>query len=453
MGNRNGVDLIHGTLFKKILFMAMPLALTGIIQQFFNAADIAMIGRFVDKDAMAAVGSSAPIITTLISLFIGLSIGTNVVLAAFIGKNEIDNVKKTVHTSIVLAILSGILLTVIGEILTYPLLVWLEVPVEIIGTAELYLRILFIEMPFGLLYNFESSIFRAIGDTKTPLLALIIGGIIKVFLNLIILLVLDFGASGVAIGSIIANFISAAILYVRLRKTTTILHVEPSALLISYDILKRILKIGIPAGLQGVVFCLSNLLIQSALNSLGAEVMAASAAGYNIEIFVYFMMYSFAQVNTTVVGQNYGAGQLERCRRATKICFLQTAIFSVFIVAVVVYFAEPLLQLFTVDETVIEYGKIRLFYVIGFEWINTILDLLAGSLRGYGNSTIPAVISLIGICGVRITWVYTVFVENPTMKTLMLCYPVSWTVASVILWITYIYYVRQLEKTMGYSSQ
>ena len=183
MGNRNGVDLIHGTLFKKILFMAMQLALTGIIQQFFNAADIAMIGRFVDKDAMAAVGSSAPIITTLISLFIGLSIGTNVVLAAFIGKNEIDNVKKTVHTSIVLAILSGILLTVIGEILTYPLLVWLEVPVEIIGTAELYLRILFIEMPFGLLYNFESSIFRAIGDTKTPLLALIIGGIIKVFLN------------------------------------------------------------------------------------------------------------------------------------------------------------------------------------------------------------------------------------------------------------------------------
>lgn len=325
------------------------------------------------------------------------------------------------------------------------MLLWLQVPAEIMDIAEIYLRILFLEQPFLLLYNFESSIFRAVGDTRTPLLALALGGICKILLNLVILLVFHGGAGGVAIGSIVANLISALFLLWRLHRTDSMLHVNFHQLTMHRDIVRRILKIGLPAGLQGIVFCLSNLIIQTALNSLGPDVMAGSAAGYNIEIFVYFMMYAMAQVNTTVVGQNYGARELSRCRKATRICFKQTAILSVVLIAFVLLFADPLLHLFTTNDTVIAYGKVRLHCVVCFEWLNAILDLYAGSLRGYGNSLIPAIISLIGICGVRITWVYTAFPLFPTLQTLMLCYPASWAVTDVVLAGVYVMYIHSLR--------
>lgn len=446
MMHTQGVDMTHGPLSRKIWLMAIPLALTGVIQQFFNAADIAMIGRFVDEQSMAAVGGCAPLITTLLSLFIGLSIGTNVVLAGFIGQDKSDKVRDGVHTSVTMAFLCGLALTFIGEMAARPMLLWLQVPAEIMDIAEIYLRILFLEQPFLLLYNFESSIFRAVGDTRTPLLALSLGGICKILLNLVILLVFHGGAGGVAIGSIVANLISALFLLWRLHRTDSMLHVNFHQLTMHRDIVRRILKIGLPAGLQGIVFCLSNLIIQTALNSLGPDVMAGSAAGYNIEIFVYFMMYAMAQVNTTVVGQNYGARELSRCRKATRICFKQTAILSVVLIAFVLLFADPLLHLFTTNDTVIAYGKVRLHCVVCFEWLNAILDLYAGSLRGYGNSLIPAIISLIGICGVRITWVYTAFPLFPTLQTLMLCYPASWAVTDVVLAGVYHLYIRQLGK-------
>ncbi|MCI6003641.1 MAG: MATE family efflux transporter, partial [Allisonella histaminiformans] len=354
------MDLIHGPLSSNIWRMAIPLALTGLMQQFFNAADIAMVGRFVDAQSMAAVGSNAPLITTLLSLFIGLSIGTNVVLARFIGQGREDKVNDGVHTSLVMAFLCGLVLAGIGEIATRPTLLWLKTPPEVFSIAELYLRILFIEQPFLLLYNFEASIFRAIGDTRTPLLALSLGGVCKIALNLIILLLFHGGAGGVAIGSIIANIISSLFLFRHLHRSHTMFHVSFRRLKMHGDIVLRILKIGLPAGLQGIVFCLSNLIIQSALNSLGPTVMAASAAGYNIEIFVYYIMYAMAQVNTTVVGQNYGAREFSRCRKATRICFKQTAILSLILTAIILFFSDPLLSLFSTSPDVVEYGKIRL---------------------------------------------------------------------------------------------
>lgn len=443
---QQGMDLIHGPLSSNIWRMAIPLALTGLMQQFFNAADIAMVGRFVDAQSMAAVGSNAPLITTLLSLFIGLSIGTNVVLAGFIGQGREDKVNDGVHTSLVMAFLCGLVLAGIGEIATRPTLLWLKTPPEVFSIAELYLRILFIEQPFLLLYNFEASIFRAIGDTRTPLLALSLGGVCKIALNLIILLLFHGGAGGVAIGSIIANIISSLFLFRNLHRSHTMFHVSFRRLKMHGDIVLRILKIGLPAGLQGIVFCLSNLIIQSALNSLGPTVMAASAAGYNIEIFVYYMMYAMAQVNTTVVGQNYGAREFSRCRKATRICFKQTAILSLILTAIILLFSEPLLSLFSTSPDVVEYGKIRLHCVVCFLWLNAILDIYAGSLRGYGNSLIPALISLIGICSVRITWVYIIFPLYPTMKTLMLCYPASWVVTNVVLAGVYHLYIQRLGK-------
>lgn len=440
------VDMIHGPLGHKILHMAIPLALTAVIQQFFNAVDIAMVGQFVGKDAMAAVGSNAPILTTLLSLFIGISIGTNVIVAAFIGKGETENVSKSVHTTILVAFLSGLILTAVGELVAPPVLRWLDVPPHIMGMASLYLRVLFCSMPFVLLYNFESSIFRAVGDTRTPLMALVVAGICKIILNLFSLLVLKAGVAGVAAGSTISFIISSALLYLALRKTESVIHVEPSRFAIDGKILWKIMKIGIPAGVQGMVFSLSNLCIQSAINSLGAEAMAATAAAYNVESLAYFLCYAFAQVNTTVVGQNYGAHLIERCRKATRICFNQDMAVTGIITVLVLYFAPQILSFFTSDLAVIRLGTERMYWVIGPLFLNSILDIFAGSMRGFGNSLIPAVMSLVGICGTRITWVYTIFPMKPSLPFLMECYPVSWAITNIFLIAAYFYYLHNLEK-------
>jgi putative MATE family efflux protein len=446
MRHSQEVDMIHGPLGSKIIHMAIPLALTGIIQQLFNSADIAMIGQFVGKDAMAAVGSNAPILTTLVSLFVGVSLGTNVVIASFIGQHHEEKVSAAVHTSIVTSFLCGIIIMILGELATVPMLNWLGVPPEIMDMAVLYLRVLFLSMPFDMLYNFQSSIFRAIGDTRTPLMALVLAGVIKVTFNLVALLVFKSGVAGVAVGSIISFMISSGILLHVLRHTDSIIHVETSKLRIDMPVLRRMLVIGVPAGIQGMVFSLSNLCIQSAINSLGAEIMATSAAAYNIEILVYFICFSLAQVDTTVFGQNYGAGFIDRCRMATRLCFGESMLISFSLAFLSVFFAEDLLSIFTSDPTVIHYGAIRLTYVTGFEFLNSMLDIFAGSMRGFGNSLIPALVTLVCVCGSRITWVYTVFPIYPSLQVLMYCYPISWALTSIFLAAAYFYYVHTLEE-------
>jgi putative MATE family efflux protein len=287
------VDMLHGSLWDKILIVALPLALTGIMQQLFNAADIAMIGQFVGKDAMAAVGSNSSIISTMLSLFIGISLGVNVTIASFIGKHNEQGVHMAVHTSLLVALVCGVFMVILGELAVRSLLHLLNVPAHIFEMAVTYLRVFFLGMPAFFIYNFESSIFCSLGDTQTPLIGLVIAGVVKVILNLIFLLIFNLSVLGVGISTAIAPCISAAILFYRLCRTHSSIRIRFNEFRTHKAVLKRILRIGVPAGIQGMVFSLSNLVIQSAINGLGAVVMAASAAAFNIEIVSYFVINAF----------------------------------------------------------------------------------------------------------------------------------------------------------------
>lgn len=443
LGSRK-VDMLHGSLWDKILIVSLPLALTGIMQQLFNAADIAMIGQFVGAEAMAAVGSNSPIIATMLSLFIGISLGVNVVIASFIGKHNDKGIGMAVHTSLLVAFFCGIGMVCIGELILRPILHFLQVPDEIFEMAVTYMRIFFLGMPAFFVYNFESSIFRSLGDTRTPLMGLVLAGITKVLLNLFFLLVLHWSVRGVAIAAAIAPCISSTLLFYLLCRSNEVIRIRFNEFRVNMAVLRRILQIGIPAGLQGMVFALSNLVIQSAINSLGPIVMAASAAAFNIEIMAYFVINAFGQVASTFIGQNYGARNLGRCKQITRICMLQDFIVSIVMAVVILYFSDPLLGLFNGDAAVIAYGSIRLFYVLAPEFLNTILEVLSGTMRGYGNSLIPALVILIGICGTRITYVYTFFPQNPTFDTLMQVFPISWAITAVVLIFAYQKFVKHL---------
>lgn len=438
------MNMLQGSLWDKILIVALPFALTGMMQQFFNALDIAMLGQFVGKEAMAAVGSNSSVLATTLSLFIGISLGANVVIASFIGKKDTASVHKSVHTAILVSLLCGISMTVVGEVITNQLLNFLSVPLEIRGMAEMYLRIYFLGLPVIFLYNFESAIFRSQGDTRTPLYCLIAGGIIKAFLNLFFILQLGMSAEGVAIGTIVANTISSGLLFYFLRRSKTEIRVRMHEFAIDKPLLVQILKIGLPAGLQNMVFSLSNLCIQSAINSLGPDVMAASAAAFNIEIFTYFIINAFGQVCTTFTSQNYGARLLSRCKRVFKLCLAMDSIVAVAGGVLTIVFADQLLRLFNSDAAVISIGYVRLFYIQAFCLVEVVLEIVSGAMRGYGNSLIPAVITLFGICGTRVTWVYTVFANHPTFDCLMTVFPLSWFVTSIVLSAAYIWFLRHL---------
>ena len=447
------MDMLHGSLWDKILLFAIPLALTGILQQLFNAADVAVLGQLVGKNAIAAVGNNISIIGLLVNLFMGLSLGANVVIAQNIGGKRLDRVKTAVHTALLLAIITGAAITVVGELLTGSVLDVMGVPDEVRGMAETYLRIYLAGMPVIGLYNFESAIFRSRGDTKTPLMSLLVASILNLVLNLFFVIVLDWGVAGVAFATVLANALSAGILFRALCRSTGLLHVEVRALSMDRACLSEIVRIGLPAGIQGMVFSLSNLIIQSAINSLGAEAMAASAAAFTIEINVYCFVNAFGQAATTFVGQNYGAGKLFRCRRATWVSIGLNAIFTVLLTVLVLGFGEGMLRFFNADPEVVSLGYTRLCFIVGPETICVLLDGLSGALRGYGISMPPAVLSLVGVCGVRITWVYTLFRQNPTYDVLMATYPVSWAVTILFICIAYRFYMKHLKPVPKWRQQ
>lgn len=439
------VNMLSGSLWDKLLIVAIPFAMTGIMQQLFNAADTAMLGQFVGKEAMAAVGSNVPIIASVLSLFIGISLGANVVIARFIGANNPEGIRRAVHTAVVVAVVSGLIMALAGELATTPILTLLAVPDEIFPLASVYLRIYLLGMPVILLYNFEAAIFRSQGDTRTPLYCLIFSGVIKFFLNLFCILVLDLSVAAVAMGTIVANTISSALLFYFLYRSPSILRLRFSELRIDGPILREILRIGCPAGLQGMVFGLSNICIQSAINSLGANVMAASVAAFNLEIFTFFIINAFGQVCTTFVSQNYGAQNLHRCKQVMKWCLFQDVLIATICCALLVYFAVPLLHIFNTDSTVIALGYIRMKYVAGLEVMNAFIEVISGAMRGFGSSLIPAMITLVGICGVRVLYVYTIFAWSPDFETLMIAFPVSWFVTIPFLALAYHFFIKHLR--------
>ena len=439
------MDMLHGSLWDKIILFALPLALTGVMQQLLNGADIFTLGQFVGKNAMAAVGNNISMVGLILSLMMGLSLGANVVIAQNIGAQKIDRAHSAVNTAFVLAIGAGIFFCLVAELLVAPIFYFLEVPESVVGMAETYLRIFLLSLPAISLYNFQAAIFRSKGDTRTPLIALAVASGINIWLNLLFVLRFDWGVAGVAAATVIANVVSAIILLLALLRSQGVIKLNLHALNVDREELLEIIRIGLPAGVQGMVFSLSNLLIQAAINSLGADAMAASAAAFTIEINVFCVVNGFGQAATTFVGQNYGAGNIKRCKRAMRVSMGLSALFMQTLCCLILFFAEEVLSLFNSDPEVIRLGVIRLWFIVAPEIINVIMEGLSGAMRGYGISLTPAIITLVCVCGVRIVWVFTAFAKIPVYATLMAVYPISWFITAIFLAVAYSYHMKRLK--------
>lgn len=428
--------MLHGSIWNKLPLFSLPVAATAILEQLFNASDIAVVGNFTGAGktiAVAAVGANSSIIALIVNLFVGIALGANVVIATAIGSNDRDTAQKTVHTSIVVAVLGGLFVAAMGELIASPLLRSLHVPEEVLPTALLYLRIYLLGMPVILLYNFEAAIFRSVGDIKTPLIALFASGILNVVLNLVFVAVLRMTVNGVAIATVISNTVSSILLFRRLRTTQQHIHVEWQALKIDRKTIKQIMKIGLPAGIQSAVFAVSNIVIQSAINSLGTVVMAASSAAFNIEVFAYDVLNSFSQACTTFVGQNYGAGQLGRCKRTLLLCLVEDLIASAAAIALVLLAGKQFLAVFNNDPEVISIGYTRLLMVFSAYTFSMLYEVMSGYLRGFGISLVPAILTTIGVCGVRIGWIHFVFPQNRTFQTILTAYPISLAATALMI--------------------
>lgn len=437
------LDMLNGPIWSRLPRFALPVAATAILEQLFNASDVAIVGNFTGDErtaAVAAVGANSPIISLIVNLFVGIALGANVVIANAIGRGDREAVRKAVHTSVVVAVTGGVLVSIAGEIAAELLLRSLNVPDDVFPLALTYLRIYLLGMPVILLYNFEAAIFRSIGDTKVPLLALAVSGVLNVLLNLFFVAVLHMTVDGVAIATVIANAISSVLLFVRLRRTQQSIHIELRELRIDWETFAKIMKIGLPAGIQTAVFAVSNIVIQSAINSLGKVVMAASSAAYNIEIFAYDVFNSFSQACTTFVGQNYGAGQIKRCRRTLLLCIVEDAIATAAAVALVLFSGRFLLSIFNSDPEVVEIGYTRLTMIFTAYTFSMLYEVMSGYLRGFGFSLVPAILTMIGVCGVRIAWIQLVFSHSRTFSTIMTAYPLSLATTAVLIFIALLCY-------------
>ncbi len=430
------LDMMNGPIWNKLPQFALPVAATAILEQLFNASDLAIVGNFTGAAktaSVAAVGANSPIIGLIVNLFIGIALGSNVVIAHAIGMQEEETVHKAVHTSVLVSVLGGILVALLGECLAAPLLGLLNVPNEVFPLALLYLRIYLAGMPVILLYNFEAAIFRSVGETKTPLVALAVSGVLNVLLNLFFVAVLHMTVNGVAIATVIANAVSSVLLFYKLCHAQHMIRLEPRKLRIDAAILKRILRIGLPAGIQSAVFAVSNIVIQSAINSLGTVVMAASSAAFNIEIITYDILNSFAQACTTFVGQNYGAGKLDRCKKTLALCLIEGAAVLAAAISLILFFGRPLLSIFNSDPEVVSVGYIRLVMVMLSHSFSLLYEIMAGYLRGFGISLTPAVLTMFGVCGIRIAWIQLVFPRSRAFQTIMAAYPVSLSATALLI--------------------
>ena len=437
------IDMLNGPIWNKLPQYALPVAATGILEQLFNASDLAIVGNFASGNrtaAVAAVGANSPIIGLILNLFIGIALGANVVIANAVGQRDEKRIHKTVHTSIIMAILGGILVLLVGELGIGALLKGLHVPDEVFPYALLYIRIYLLGMPAILLYNFEAAIFRSIGDTKVPLEALAISGVLNVLLNLFFVIVLHMNVNGVAIATVISNVVSSAILFGKLIKTDKVIHLSTRDLGFDKNSFFHIIQIGLPAGIQSAVFAVANIVIQSAINSLGTVVIAASSAAFNIEIFAYDVLNSFSQACTTFVGQNYGAGQIKRCKKTLILCIIEDAIASATTILLVLFFGKTLLSLFNNDPQVIEIGYTRLLLIFSAYTFSMLYENMSGYLRGFGISLVPAILTIIGVCVVRLVWIYTVFPSHRTFQTIMTAYPISLSVTALLIFIAVMIY-------------
>ena len=434
--------MLHGPLLSKILIFSLPLAASMMLQQLFNSADVAVVGRFDSPQAMAAVGSNGAAINLMVNLFVGLSIGANVIVAKYIGKNETQKIHDALHTSISLALIGGVLLLAWGLTMARTILTMMDTPSDIMELAVVYFRIYFLGTPFIMLYNFGSAILRSRGDSRRPLISLAAGGVINVILNLIFVIGFKLSVVGVALATVISNIISASMImhYLMTEEAPFTFRIRDLILVKTYLI--EILRIGLPAGLQGMLFSISNVCIQTAINSIGSYASAGSAAALNFDFLVYYIVAAFTQGAVTFTSQNFGAGNYKRCDKVFMLSMFSGVFFTGLACLVCYVWDYELLSIYTINPEVMSYAEIRMIHVVVFLWITNIYEISGGCLRGMGYSALPSIMVLLGCCVLRIIWVYTVFASYNDFTILMNVYPVSWVITGIVTLTAY-YIVRK----------
>jgi len=434
------MDMTSGTLLPKILIFSGPLILTGILQLLYNAADVVVVGRFAGATSLAAVGSTGSLINLIINVFMGLSVGTSVMVARYYGAGDVRMVQDTVHTSILVALISGIVVGIFGFVMAKPILRLMDSPDDVIDLATLYVRIYFVGMPFNLLYNFGAGILRAIGDTKRPLYYLTISGAANVVLNLILVIAFHMGVAGVAIATVVSQAISMVLVLLCLIRTQGIIHLDLRKLCIRKASLLGIMQVGLPAGLQGSLFSISNVLIQSSVNSFQSTAMAGNAAASNLEGFVYTAMNSIHQADLTFASQNYGAGKKNRVKSVLWNCLGTVVVIGLGLGLLFMAFDRTLLSFYNQDPAVIDFGVLRMHIILPTYFLCGMMDVMVGQLRGIGYSIMPMIVSLTGACLFRIVWIMTIFSmpQFHTLQMLYISYPVSWGLTFAIHMICYL---------------
>lgn len=437
--------MCSGRILPKLLKFSLPLMLSSVLQLLFNAADIIVVGNFASEHSLAAVGSTTALINLVTNLFLGLSTSSNVLSANYMGAGDNDRVSKTVHTSLLISVISGLILTVIGVTFTEQMLIWMQTPEEVLGLSALYLRIYFGGMVAMMIYNFGSALLRSKGDTKRPLYYLAFSGVINIILNLIFVICFKMDVAGVGLATVISQCVSAFLVVRCLYKETDAFHFDFRKLKIDKKIMSKIFSIGIPAGFQGVVFSLSNVVIQSSVNSFGPVVMAGSAAAASIEGFVWVSMNSFSQGALTFTSQNIGAGKYSRINRIAITACSCAAAAGLVLGNLAYLFGPFLLGIYDPRPEIIEPGLIRMSLVCVLYFTCGLMDCIVGSIRGMGYAVAPTIVSLLGACGLRILWIFTVFriPEYHTEFMLFVSYPVSWTITFLVHFICYIFMRRK----------
>ncbi len=451
MKKKYEIDMCNGPILKKMLAFALPLMLSSVLQLFFNAADIIVVGRWSGDNALAAVGSTSSLINLLTNFFMGFSIGANVLVARYFGAKKEGELSRTVHTAMLLSLFSGIAVTIIGIVGAKQILIWMKSPEDVLELSATYLRIYFLGMTSTMIYNFGSAILRAVGDTKRPLYYLFFAGIVNVMLNLIFVIGFGMGVAGVAIATAVSQTISAVLVVRCMLKSTGAVQLVPDKLKLDKEKTLLIVKIGLPASIQSIIFSFSNVIIQSSVNSFGPTVMAGNSAAANIEGFVYVAMNAFYQSAMSFTSQNLGAAKYERINKILICAEGCVLVVGLVLGNMVQIFGRPLIGLYTQSSLVVDAGMVRLGVIARMYALCGMMDVVVGSLRGLGYSIMPMLVSLVGACGLRMIWIFTLFQMEAfhTTRWLYLTYPISWTITMCAHIICFVIIRKRMNKKLG----
>ncbi len=427
------MDMLHGPLWGKIFMFTVPLIASGILQQSFNAVDVAMVGRYSTSQAIAAVGSNGPIISILVNLFLGIAVGANVVIANYLGQRDHNAVRRSISTVAVIAILSGLLLLGLGVCLARPILEAMSAPPDVIDLATTYLRIYFCGMPFAMVYNFGSAIMRSVGDTKLPFYSLLVATVCNFVLDWVFVAVCDFGVDGVAWATVISNAVNAAIIVYFLTREPEPVTLHLGRWTLHGSDFRKMLQIGIPAGLQGMVFSISNIFIQSAINKFGSDAIAGSAAALTYEVYCYYIIAGFCAATIAFTGQNYGAGNLDRCRKVVRICMTYSVVLCGLANVLITWQGTACLGVFTTDPEVVRYGLMRFHTVLIVQCLASSYEVSGSYMRALGYSMTPMILTIFGTCVLRLLWIYTYAAKHPSFDVLMGIYPITWVITGIMV--------------------